>query len=263
MTAERNTVQITTFGIFSLKYGGKIVSERQSPTESQSWQLLKYLVIHAGRVIGMEELTRELSFSGRVTDAGNTLRVRLRRTRSLLEPLGLGGAKDGLILYGDDRYWINPAYTITTDQQEIDRLALPALARLAAGQGDAGECAGAMCAFGGHYLEHSRNSRWVERIRAHYDDLYLRLWDGCVGRMEDSGDFSPSADVWNNAIRLFPREVPRHERHLRALLRAGLLPEAATYYCRLAATLANLSTELPDFTALMEASGSAAGQPTQ
>ena len=119
---DNKTVRIKLLGTFPISRGKLSVSELLVSKESQSWKLLKYLCANCGRMIDADELTRELIFAGSENNIGNTLRVRLRRARAILDHIGLGGAMDGLILYGGGKYCINPELDIKIDVREADRL---------------------------------------------------------------------------------------------------------------------------------------------
>lgn len=244
---EENVVTVTIFGTFTVSYQGKRISERIASVENQSWQMLKYLLVNAGRAVAAEEVTRELGLTGREDDVLNTLRVRLRRSRILLEELGLGSARDGLILYGDGQFWVNGDYRIDTDQQRIDRCYLS----MAAQVGGLEEYIEGLTCFGGSFLENSKASPWISEARAHYDKVYLQLLERCMEAMAQAEDFTRADAVWNSALRLKPRELAVHEKLLRGLLRKNRFAEAATYYSKLAVQLANTELKLPEFTCLM------------
>ena len=246
-----NVVMVTIFGKFTVSYRDEKISERVAPVENQSWQLLKYLLVNAGRVVTTKEITRELTLTGREDDVLNTLRVRLRRSRILLEGIGLGSAKSGLIMYGDGQFWINRDYRIETDQQKIDQCYISMADQKTPRSGRLDEYMEGLACFGGHYLENSRNSPWISEARAHYDKVYLQLLDRCMETMAETGDFSRVDAVWNSALRIKPRELAVHEKLLRGLIHQNRIAQAATYYSKLAVQLANTGLELPEFTCLM------------
>ena len=119
---DTETVRVKLLGTFSISRGRLSVSEPLVSRESQSWKMLKYLCANCGRTIETEELKRELIFAGNESNISNTLRVRLRRARAILDRVGLGGALDGLILYGGGKYCINPDLYVVIDAREADRL---------------------------------------------------------------------------------------------------------------------------------------------
>ena len=117
---DTETVRVKLLGTFSISRGRLSVSEPLVSRESQSWKMLKYLCANCGRTIETEELKRELIFAGNESNVSNTLRVRLRRARAILDRVGLGGALDGLILYGGGKYCINPDLYVVKSPCQVE-----------------------------------------------------------------------------------------------------------------------------------------------
>ena len=99
-----NTVVIRLLGRFSVEYCGRVLMEPEGVRESQSWRLLKYLCVNYKRATDMDELTKALCLDCGDVNVWNTIRVRLRRTRAILDRVGLGDTQNGLLLYGAGKY---------------------------------------------------------------------------------------------------------------------------------------------------------------
>lgn len=245
--AEKKLINVTMFGEFSMEYDGKRIEEGLG--DSQAWQLLKYLVANAGRVVTSAELQQELTFTGKTEDLSNTIRVRLRRSRQLLEALGLEHPKNGLLLYSQDCFWLNREYALHTDRQEIDRR-FEAL--MDGGEPyDLSACVEALCAFSGQYLQNTKAYGWVGKMRTYYQKVYLHLWDRCISRMEETGDYAAAAKVRTNALKVMPRETGRHLALICGLLKHSHIAGAATYYSKLTMVLIGTGIEIPDFETLL------------
>ena len=248
---EENIVTVTMFGKFTISYQGKKISERVAPVENQSWRMLKYILVNAGRGITMEELAQELSAEGEEAAVANNLRVRLSRMRDILGDLGLGSVKNGLILFGDGQFWVNGDYQIVTDRDKIDWCYVSMADQKTPREGKLGEYIDGLACFNGIFLENSRNSFWIGKARAHYDKVYLQLLDFCMEAMAETGDYSRADVVLNGALRLKPWELDVHDRLLRGLLKQNRIAEAATYYAKLAVLFANTELRLPEFNYFM------------
>ncbi len=233
MKRKTSTVSVDFFGNFAVKYKGKRVFERTSGAENQSWQLLKYMLVNAERVVSSQELFEELAFAGRVSDEQNTLRVRLRRSRMLLAPLGLSSHIDGLLLYRNDRFWINNDYTIASDRRTIDLAYMLSMSANVDSAELLHECVSALGCFKGRYLAGSVSSAWIERSRQHYDEVFVVLLERCVKLMDSSGDWSSASTLWQSALRMLPHEAQLHSKLLQSLVRAGMSAEASNYYSKL------------------------------
>ena len=244
---DENVVTVTMFGKFTISYRGKTVSERVAPTENQSWQLIKYMLVNAGRVVTEEEIIQELGLAERASKAVNTLRVRLSRSRDILGGLGLGDAKKGLILFGDGQFWLNEEYRIVTDREKIDQCYISLSHQKAPRSEDLGKCIEGLTCFSGSFLENSKDSFWISKLRVHYDKVYLELLDFCMEAMAQTGDYSRADVVLNGVLCLKPWELDVHDRLLREVLKQNRIAEAATYYAKLAVLFANTELRLPDF----------------
>lgn len=252
---KEKVVTVSMFGKFTISYREKKISESVRSVENQSWQLIKYMLVNADRVISAEEIAQELALAGRVTDTANTLRVRLSRSRDILEDIGLGSFKEGLILFGDGQFWVNKDYRIESDQKKIDQCYFSMLTQKTPRREDLDKCIEGLDCFRGSYLENSRSIPWISGARAHYDKVYLQLLDYCMDAMAEMGDYTHADDVWNSALRVKPREPDVHERLLRGLISHNRIAEAATYYAKLAVLFANAGLILPEFNSLINRYG--------
>ena len=112
-------VTVTMLGVFSLSFRGKRLRETLS-RDTRSWQLMKSLVDSRGRTVGQEELVRVLWQSEHFEkDPYGTIRVRLRRLRENLDMIGLGDSRSGLVFYAQDKFFLNPDYTLELDIQAL------------------------------------------------------------------------------------------------------------------------------------------------
>ena len=115
-----NTVVIRLLGRFSVEYCGRVLMEPEGVRESQSWRLLKYLCVNYKRATDMDELTKALCLDCGDVNVWNTIRVRLRRTRAILDRVGLGDTQNGLLLYGAGKYWISTVnYRSETNRYQL------------------------------------------------------------------------------------------------------------------------------------------------
>ena len=106
-------VNVRLFGRLELENQWGSAGENPSHP-SYSWALLKYLLLHPGREIALEELLGTVWPDDPEIHTQYAANIRLRRLREALKPLQLQG-KTGLILYGNGRYSLNPDYTLLTD----------------------------------------------------------------------------------------------------------------------------------------------------
>ena len=148
---------------------------RRLSRESQSWKLLKYICANCGRTISAEELTRELIFAGSESNIDNTLRVRLRRARAILDRVGLGSKLDGLILYGGGKYCINPDLDVRIDVRETDSLCRRAMDKSLGAAERLELCLMALRMYNGPCLVNSKPRAYIELLRAQCDSVFRAL----------------------------------------------------------------------------------------
>lgn len=246
-----NTVVIRLLGRFSVEYCGRVLMEPEGVRESQSWRLLKYLCVNYKRATDMDELTKALCLDCGDVNVWNTIRVRLRRTRAILDRVGLGDTQNGLLLYGAGKYWINHDLELLVDTGEVERLfalaqnpARPETLRLA-------ESLSAIGLYRGRFLAFSEPSGRTDAIRERYDLIYSRLVEFSLALMAQTGNYKGAPSVCDSLLRVSPLDVRLHCLILKTLLSAGLVGESATYYSKVAVALANTGAELPDFMSLM------------
>ena len=253
---DTETVRIKLLGTFSINRGSLSVSEPLASRESQSWKLLKYLCANCGRTIDAEELTRELIFAGRESNIDNTLRVRLRRARAILDRVGLGGTLDGLILYGGGKYCINPGLDVLIDARESDRLCRSAMDKTLSVKRRLTACLRGLQLYDGPFLANSEPGNYIKLLRAQYDSVYRTLLRQAFPLMQETGDYSGADAVCRSALLVCPADAGVRELIMTSLLSAGRTAEAVAYYTSVAVALANTEESLPEFKSYLERCGS-------
>lgn len=252
---DTETVRVKLLGTFSISRGRLSVSEPLVSRESQSWKMLKYLCANCGRTIETEELKRELIFAGNESNISNTLRVRLRRARAILDRVGLGGALDGLILYGGGKYCINPDLYVVIDAREADRLCRCSMDKTQGVKKRLAACLDALKLYGGPCLVNSEQSAYIELLRAQYDAVYRALLRQVFPLMREAGDYSGAGTVCRRALLVCPEDTEIHELIITSLLSANCTAEAVAHYTSVAVALANTENRLPEFGSFLERSG--------
>ena len=260
---DNETVRIKLLGTFTISRGKLSVSEPLVSKESQSWKLLKYLCANCGRMIDADELTRELIFAGSESNIGNTLRVRLRRARAILDHIGLGGAMDGPILYGGGKYCINPELDIKIDVREADRLCRRAADKTLDIKRRLALCIEALRLYDGPCLANSERSMYIDLMRAQYGAMYKALLRQTFSLMRETGNYSGADILCRSALQVCPRDTDVHELIITALLSANHTAEAVAYYTSVAVALANTKDRLPEFGTYIDRCGTYTKQEDQ
>ena len=242
---NRGQVKVTLFGRFTISYGGKTISEPLGNLSHQSWLLLKYLIVNAKRVVPLDELEQELTLREE-GNTDNTIRVRLRRGREILAPLGLSDSRQGLLLYARGLYSINDDYMLETDQREFDDCFAMAFDETDPHQAlDA--CVKGLQSMNGSFLQYSDNSSWVVKVREQYDSMYGQLLSQYLELMKETKNYSHSKEIFERALLIRPKDTALHDSIIATLSAEQRLREAVICYSKMAAHYICADIPLPDF----------------
>lgn len=228
------TVSVTMLGVFSLSFRGKRIREALS-RDTRSWQLMKYLLDSQGRAVGQEELIRVLWQAERFgKDPCGTIRVRLRRLRENLDMIGLGDSRSGLVFYAQDKFFLNPDYTLELDIQALRGLcrraedrSLPTLARLEA-------CRGALELCTGPYLERSDPAPWLESGRRETAGLFRQLAMDTMDLSREDAEAGVCQLLSGRVLCMAPEDRELNTALMSFLLAHGYGAEAVSHYTQLA-----------------------------
>ncbi len=231
---EENIVHVRLFGALELSNRRGTAGENRA-RQSLSWLLLKYLLANPGREVGSDELEEKLwpISSG---EGNGAERVRLRRLREALAPLGLDG-RDGLVLYSRGKYILNPDFELLSDEDELLRL----MARIRMGGSEAlSLCTQALELLRGEYLEYTDAAPWLERHREYYRRESAWLCGEALRLCVEGQKTAPLGLICRRACSLAPGEEALHRaiigyliqnkmeiellRHISHLSRSGRAP---------------------------------------
>ncbi len=183
---EHTPIRVQMFGPFTLsadnvQFGGDSRAKK-------GWLLLAYLIYRRGQNVQTADYTNLLwegDESG--TDPANALKTLLHRVRAALDQLWPGAGHQLILRQGSSYCW-NPAYPVTSDVEEFDRLRA---------QGDAEtdkdeqlRCyLAALELYRGDFLARFSSNLWVIPIAAHYHQIYLRLADQTLALLRQRGSY--------------------------------------------------------------------------
>jgi len=208
-------LRVKLFGEMELEneYGCVVEKRERQPLPLL---MLKYLLVNPSRNVSLEELVTRLWPSKPGIDDEGATRVRLRRVRQFLEPLHLDGP-DGLVLYSFGQFWLNPKYTLLTDEeaflgllQQIQDCPLedPAGLKL---------CIEALGLYRGRFLEFTKKSDWLIEYRKFYHSKFCSLAYNTLDRMAALQDNLALPLLCRRTVALAPEEKELHEAIIRYL----------------------------------------------
>ena len=227
-----NEVRVRLFGNLELENRYGKVDDKAARRHALTWITLKYILVNSNRDVDQDELMA-FSFEGKpITEQDIAMRTRLQRTRSLLAPLGLEG-RNGLILFSNGKFRINPDYELLTDENEFAKI-MDRLDNLTADEPEGLEkCIDALELCRGEFLAYTEDSGWLRAYRSHYRREFGHLCTDTMARMRALGDNRASELLWRRAIAVVPVEDALHQDIFRFLVEKRQRHEIPRYVSQL------------------------------
>ena len=236
---EDNALRVRLFGRIELKNDRGRVVENPS-RQSLPWMLLKYLLADPGRAVTLPELLEWGVWpAGETGDEIGAARVRLRRLREALAPLGLDG-KRGLVTFTAGRYALNPDCPVRTDAEDFAALMEKLSETPVEDPAGLALCREALELFRGPYMEHTEDEPWLTPARDFYGQQFATLIRAALARCEALGDcgilpllcrrgaaIAPGNEALQQEIIRFLMEHRREAelmQHMTGLIRGGKAP---------------------------------------
>jgi len=247
---EKEVVAITMLGNCTVTYEGQTLRDVDSVRENLSWNLLEYLVWNRERSIRPEELAAAFDApAGEMS--GNTCRVRLHRSRTLLEKVGLGHVRNGLLLYRKACISLNPQYSIESDTEQVEADYASLFDEKLSETDKLSRAMHAISQYEGKFLQNAQEQPWIVTLREHYNRLFAELAENAIRLMKKTGDYSQAEVLGRKMLLICPVNMELHLRLISALIRGKMIGEAVNQYTGLAVRLAHTDLMLPDFRELL------------
>lgn len=230
-TQNQYKVSLRLFG--SVELENALGSAAENPSRrSMSWLLLKYLLLNRGREVSQEELDSCLwTGEGEACDEV-AARVRLRRLREALHPLGLDGRR-GLVLYSMGKYMINPQIEIESDEDELRAILVQLRALAPEAQEGPELCRRALELMRGEYMHFCPDAAWIRPYREHYRQELARLAGDCISRCRALGQDGPMELLCRRCAAIIPENEALHREILSRLMERGMQIELLHYVAQL------------------------------
>ena len=225
---KENEVHVRFFGALEIEnQRGCIVETLSSPSHSNVWGMLKYLLANAGRAVSQSELSKQ-ALGAEEEESGNAIRSRLNRVRKLLDPLQLGGV-NGLIIYYFEQYIFNPEYTIYTDADRFNLLMRQVRKLPPEDPQGLAVCAEALELFRGQFLEHTRDAEWLRTYQEAYKKEFEALAKSTLERLRIFDDDKAIDLLINRAPQILPEAEELHKAIVAYLVEKKMTIEVIKY----------------------------------
>jgi len=220
------TVRVRLLGELEIENSFGRVTENRG-RQSLPFLLLKYLLVNEGREVSLGEVTERV-WTGEENSPG-AARVRLRRLREALEPVGLDGL-DGLVLYKAEKYSLNRRFRLETDTELLEDI----LGMLRDAPGEEGiELVGrGLELFRGEFLE-GTEAAWLKDRREHYREAFYALAREGLERMKDREDDRYLPLLCRRCAELAAGEEALQRELIRCLMERGRDVELTRHITRL------------------------------
>ncbi len=227
-------IHVKLFGVVELENHLGHIMENPSK-QSFPWLLLKYLLLNRGRDVSQEELFETVWAAAEEDNTEGAARVRLRRLREALRPLGLD-KETGLVRFHLGNYSLNPDNEIICD---TDRFAgLSAVLKECAVSDPAGLqlCQDILELLRGPFLQHTQDAPWLNGYRSYYSNAFRDLAPNILERMSALQDYRLVPLLCNRAIVLAPGEEELHREIISYLVEHKQEFELVRYISQLSRT---------------------------
>ena len=223
---SRKTLDIKTFGTFSIKVDGHSITDISSRS-GKIWTLFKYIISHRSSPIPTDRLINILWPEDEVEKPINALFTLVYRLRNLLnEPFD---ERQNFIIFHHDCYiWNKDApYTLDAEQFEDSIAALDADNLTSDERLNLGRKAFDL--YRGDYLPELSDD-WLISINYYYKRLYATLVPKLASLMAESNDLDSVIKLCERAIELDPYEEAHHITLIDTLIHLGQTSQALAHH---------------------------------
>lgn len=234
-TSQKPVVEVQLFGSFCLYCNGKRLTDA-FPRAQHIWKLLKYLLVHSGKMIPSDALIQLLWAKRSADNPQKALQNLVYRLRSVF-PREEGEAE--YILYHHNAYGWNPQVRTRIDAVEFERLIAGAAS--CAIDGTASECE-ALCRqafelYRGEFLEDLAHEDWAMALSGYYRRQYYQCVDTYLGLLERRAAYDTMIEVCEQTLAMDAFEERYHVVLLNALAARGKRAQAAVHFEQISALL--------------------------
>ena len=208
---ENDVVRIRLLGHVEIENaaGSVIESGREY---SSAFRLMKYLLLHCREEVHPSDVTQNVFPLQSVSN----VRVYLNRARKELDAIGLGG-KNGLLLFSDGKFVLNPDYTLQVDTEQVDGLVKQIGKCPIEDPEGLALCVKALKLFRGPLFENTKDIPWAEEARAHYLNVFGIIAASTLERSKAIGEDSAIPLLTRKAALIRPDDLALNDGILRYL----------------------------------------------
>ena len=221
-----HTLEIRTFGSFSLRYGDAVISDSSSRSR-RVWLLLACLLCHRGRTLSPKKLIGLLwGEDPSIINPENSLRITFHRARTLLNALWPNAGHD-LILSQDNGYVWNDRFPVCIDFERFEQLS----AGNASGEDQLLEdLLQALSLYEGRFLDKLSSEPWIIPMVTHFHNLYISTVLRTASLLADRDRHAEAAALCQRAAGMEAYHEPLYQLLIRELSAAGNQKAAAQVY---------------------------------
>lgn len=227
-------VRVKLFGVVELENHQGHITENPSK-QSYPWLLLKYLLVNRGRDVSQEELIETVWAAAGEDNTEGAARVRLRRLREALRPLGLDNER-GLIRFHLGNYSLNPDYEILCDTDRFAELSAALKGCSISDPAGLQLCKDILELLRGPFLQHTQDAPWLNGYRSYYSNAFRDIVPNILERMSALQDYSLVRLLCSRAIVIAPGEEELHRKIISYLVEQKLEFELVRYVSQLSRT---------------------------
>jgi len=225
ISATGKQLQIFTLGRFAIVKGDEVLTEA-SERSIKMWELLKYLIVHHGKVHVPENLIEQLWPDQEYADAKNTLRSMIHRLRKHL------GSDIELIRFSQGGYTLNRHQDLWLDLHVFEDSCTDARQAVKLGRIDEALTLyrQALSCYKGDLLPESLYSDWLIPARNYYHRMYLQSSSEFAQLLKQENLYSEMAHTMSKTLMIDDYDENIHILLIEALLAEGKVTDAKAHY---------------------------------
>ncbi len=225
LATEKNSLEICTLGQFSVKRGGRHLTNTTGYL-NKSWILFLYLITHRHKLTPLETIHELLWASEECPDPKKNVKNLVQRLRKILDI-----DNNTTIVYSQGCYRWNNNIPYWLDIEIFEALCHEARVLL---KNDSRKAAAkykeALDIYQGDYLPELSGEEWVIPARRYFHQLYIRSFLELLSIYKANCNFDEIASLCEKAFLIDQFEEELHLRYMEALLKLGKTSKARAHY---------------------------------
>ncbi len=200
-TERRDVLYVKTFGVFSMRYNGKLITGKSKSSESQFVYLMQILLHYGQKGVSRDLLEETLFRNKDLTNVHHAAQSVVYNAKKKLKALGLPDVnyiiqKEGMFYWTDEievcedaDVFEQMAMQIRNEKNKAKKLEM---------------CWDAIHQYTGEFMEQQISQVWVAKEARKYRNLFIELVDETAALLRENGEFARMEELGSYASVIQP-----------------------------------------------------------